>query len=216
MAYTQVQVISDTDRRHVVKRVNFANNETNALVVNAAALAYAVVTVTTQASANNFQVGETVNAASGGSGIVQDILSPTTVTLINTQGTFTPGTTLTGATSGRVRVQDGSVVPAQHRLEVSRIIYNITENGDEVVTLMWEGTGDGANNRSIAALSGSGVLDLAVHGARVPNNANSATGNITLTTDHWGAKSAYTLVLDVSKNDGYAAPYLQRNVLGHY
>ena len=79
MAYTQVQVIADTDRRHVVKRVNVANTESSALVVNAAALGYAVVKITTDSSANNFKVGETVNSSSGGTATVQDVLSPTLI-----------------------------------------------------------------------------------------------------------------------------------------
>lgn len=217
MAYTQVQVIADTDRRHVVKRVNFANTETSALVVNAAALSYAVVQLTTDASANNFKVGETVNSSSGGAGTVQDVLSPTKINLIDVTGTFADNDTLTGATTGKVRTQDGAAVPDTYQLQVARILYDVSDsNKAEVVELMWEGNGGGANNRTIATLSGKGVLEFDTHAARIPNNANAATGNIILSTYQWDTKSTYTIVLDVNKSNGYAQPYLQRNVLGRY
>lgn len=218
MAYTQTQTLCDTDRRLVVKRVNSANTESDALVVNAAALNFAIVTITTDASANNFKVGETVNASpSGASGIVQDVLSSTKITVINVSGSFADNDTITGATTGRVRTQDGVAAPASYRLEIANILYDIGGNGgNEKVELMWEGTGGGANNRTIAILSGTGQLSLAETNMRANNNANSATGNITLNTLNWSANAHYTVLLDVSKNTGYAIPNLERNVLGSY
>lgn len=217
MAYTQVQVIADTDRRHVVKRVNYANTETSALVVNAAALSYAVVAVTTDASANNFKVGETVNSSSGGTATVQDVFSPTAINLINVSGTFADGDTITGTTTLHTRTQDGAVAPETYVLQVARILYDVSDsNNDEIVELIWEGTGGGANNRTIATLTGKGVLELDTHGARIPNNANTPTGNIILTTSNWNSGSTYTLVLDVNKSNGYAQPYLMRNAVGRY
>lgn len=217
MAYTQVQVIADTDRRHVVKRVNVANNESSALVVNAAALACAIVTVTTVSSANNFKVGETVTSTSGGSAVVQDVLSPTKINLINVSGTFATSDTITGGTSLRTRTQSGAPVPATYNLQVSRVIYDVSDsNNDEIVELAWEGQGGGANNRTIVTLSGKGVLEFDTHGARIPNNAVNATGNIVITTTNWNSNSAYTVLLDISKQAGYEQPYLQRNTLGRY
>lgn len=217
MAYTQVQVITDTDRRHVVKRVNFANTESSALVVNAAALKYAVVQVTTDAAANNFKVGETVNSSSGGTATVQDVLSPTKINLIDVSGTFADNDVITGQTSLKTRTQDGAAAPDTYVLQVARILYDISpSNNSEVVELMWEGNGGGANNRTIATLTGQGVWELDTHGARIPNNANNPTGNIVLTTNHWDTKSTYTLVIDLNKYSGYAQPFLQRNVLGRY
>lgn len=217
MAYTQVQVIADTDRRHVVKRVNFANTESGALAVNAASLAFAIVQITTTASANNFKVGETVSSTSGGSAIVQDVLSPTLVNLINVSGSFNNGDTITGATTSRTRTQSGSAAPDTYSLNVTRILYDVTDGpNDEIVSLIWEGTGGGANNRTITTLSGKGVLEFDTHGARIPNNANTPTGNILVTTDNWTVNSAYTIILETSKVNGYALPYLQRNTLGSY
>lgn len=211
MAYTQVQTIADTDRRLVTKRINSANTETSALVVNAAALSSAKVTLTTASSANNFRVGETVNAASGGSAVVQDIINSTSVILVSVSGSFTDTTTITGATSGKVRTQAGSLAPQTYSLHVSRILYDITGNALSAVELLWEGQGGGANNRTIAILSGRGALELDTHGTRIPNNATSPTGNIILNTIQWGADAAYSLILDVSKVGGYAAPWMERN-----
>ena len=99
----------------------------------------------------------------------------------------------------------------------ARVIYDVSDtNNKEVVELMWEGNGGGANNRTIVTLSGKGVLEFDTQGARIPNNANNATGNIILTTNQWDTKSAYTIVIDVNKYSGYAQPFLQRNVLGRY
>jgi len=216
MAYTQVQVIADTDRRHVVKRVNSANTETSALVVNAAALSFAVVQVTTASSANNFQVGERVEATSGGTGTVQDVLSPTLVNLIDVSGTFANNDTLTGGTTGKTRTQNGAVAPDTYVLQVARVLYTVGGGNEKSVELLWEGNGGGANNRTIVTLSGTGVLEFDSQGARIPNNANVATGNIILTTNQWNANSTYTIILDVNKYSGYAQPYLQRNVLGRF
>lgn len=216
MAYTQVQIIADTDRRHAVKRVNSGNSESSALVVNAAALSFAVAALTTDASANNFEVGEVLTSASGGTATVQDVFSTTLLNVINVVGTFADNDSLTGGTTGRVRQQNGAIARDTYTLHVSRVLYDVTEGNRELVSLLWEGTDGGANNRTIATLSGKGIFEFDTHGARIPNNANSATGNIILTTDNWIANSAYTIVLDASKVTGYAAPYLQRNMLGRY
>ena len=207
MAYTQVQIIADTDRRYAIKRVNSGNTESSALVVNVAALSYAMTQITTDASSNNFTVGEVITSASGGTATVQSVYSTTVIRVIDKVGTFADNDTLTGGTSGKVRVQDGSTsVPDPYRLHCSKIIYDVTEGNRELVSVLWEGTGGGANNRTIATLSGKGAFEFDTAAARIPNNANSATGNIILTTDNWIANSAYTIVLDVSKQDGYANP----------
>lgn len=207
MAYTQVQIIADTDRRHAIKRVNSGNSESSALVVNAASLSRAMVQITTDASSNNFTIGEVITSASSGTAIVQDVYSTTVIRVVDLVGTFADNDTLTGSTSGKVRVQDGSTsVPDPYRLHCSKIIYDVTEGNRELVSLLWEGTGGGANNRTIATLSGKGAFEFDTFAARITNNANSATGNIILTTDNWIANSAYTIVLDVSKQAGYANP----------
>lgn len=205
MAYTQVQIIADTDRRHAIKRVNSGNNETSALVVNAASLSHAMVQITTDSSSNNFTIGEVITSASSGTATVQDVYSSTVIRVIDVVGTFADNDTLTGATSGKVRVQDGAKsVPDAYTLHCSKIIYDVTEGNRELVSLLWEGTSGGANNRTIATLSGKGAFEFDTFAARITNNANSATGNIILTTENWIANSAYTIVLDVSKQAGYA------------
>lgn len=212
MAYTQTQTIADTDRRHVLKRVSYANTETSALVVNAAALAYAIVRITTDASANNFKVGETINSSSGGTATVQDILSDTVISVTGISGTFADNDVLTGTTTLKTRTQDGSTTNANYVLEVANILYDVSgPNDDEKVELMWEGQGGGANNRTIALISGSGNLPLAEVNARANNNAINATGNIILSTLNWGANAHYTLIMDISKNGGYGRPNEERN-----
>lgn len=214
MAYTQVQVIADTERRHVVKRINSGNTESAALVVNAAALSYAVLTITTAASSNTFKIGEIVTTSNGaGSATVQDVINATAFTIVNiTTGAFNDTGVITGATSQRSRTQSGSPTADTYNLNVSRILYDIKgQTGAEKVTLLWEGTGGDANNRTIAILGNSGVLELDTHAARINNNANTPTGNILVTTDGWDANAHYTLILDVSKREGYAGP---RSVYG--
>lgn len=209
MAYTQVQVLSDTDRRHAVKRINSGNTEAAVLFVNAAALAHALQTITTEASANTFKVGETVSTTNtnGVVATVLDVVNSTTIIVTTANGTFGNAGVITGATSGVTRTQSGNAVPFTYDLQVARIIYDVKgSTGAEKVSLLWEGTGGGANNRTIAILSGSGVLELDTHAVRVINNANTPTGNILITTDAWDANSHYTLILDISKREGYAMP----------
>lgn len=211
MAYTQTQTIADTDRRHVLKRVNYANTETNALVVNAAALTYAIVRITTDASANNFRIGETINSSSGGTATVQDIISNTLIHVTGISGTFADNDTLTGTSTLKTRTQDGATNNATYVLETANILYDVGGPSDgEKIELMWEGNGT-SNNRTIAILGGSGSLPLAEVNARANNNANNATGNIILSTLNWGANCHYTLVMDISKNGGYGIPNIEKN-----
>lgn len=216
MAYVQVQTLVDTDRRHVTKRVNEGTTETNALVVNAAALSYALSTLTTAVSANGFKVGEVVNSSSGGTATVQDVTNSTSIIVFDATGTFSDSDTITGTVSGRTRVQSGSLVPATKVVNVTRILFNVLGSLSAKIRLEWEGNGGGANNRTIATLAGSGVLELDTYGMRANNTANVATGNIILSTLNWDANCHYTLYLDTSKSTGYEPPYYDRNTNGGY
>jgi len=208
MAYKESQTLCDTDRRLVLKLVNVGTVETANLVVNSAALAYALSTLTlaanTTASPMNFNGGETVNAAAGGSAIVQSVVNNTSVKLHTVSGTFTTAQNVTGALTGTVRVQNGALSVDSNTLQVSKLVWDVQGVGCSV-ELLWQGNGGGANNRTIAVLSGQGVLEADVLMARIPNNANNATGNILLTTNGFVANSTYTVLMDVAKSGGYAA-----------
>lgn len=216
MPYVQVQTLVDTDRRLVTKRVNEGTTETSALVVNAAALSYALTTITTALSANNFRVGELVNSTSGGTATVQDITNSTSIILSDVSGTFQNGDVILGQTTGRARTQSGAAVPRTKQINVNRILFNIHGALESKVRLEWEGTGGGANNRTIAALAGGGVFELDTYGFRANNTANSPTQNIVLTTLNWNANCHYTMFLDISKTAGYEPPYFDRNTNGGY
>lgn len=209
MAYVQVQTLVDTPMRYVTKRVNSGNTESNTLVANAAALAFATVALTTVASANNFKVGETVTAQAGGTAIVQDVINSTAVMLSNVSGTFTTAQTVTGDVSGKIRTQNGSLANSTYDLQVARIIFNISAGS--AVSLEWEGEGGSANNRTVAILAGSGEMLLDSWGMRSNNTAVSPTGNLILNTLQWTANAHYTLLVDVSKGEGYAYPHYERN-----
>jgi len=216
MAYVQAQVLVDTPTRHVAKRVNSATTETDALFVNVSSLAYAVYTLGTVASANNFLEGETITAQAGGTAVVQKVTNSTSIAIHSPAGTFTPAQTLTGATSGKVRTQGGSTYAnSVWRITVDQIIYNVSGGiaaaAEGKVELSWQADG-ATNNRSIVVLSGQGILDLKSLGMRANNNANGAgvTGNITISTLLFGANSHYTLFVDCSKTAGYA-PVSQDN-----
>lgn len=209
MPYLQTQVIADTDRRFVIKRVNTANNEANVVVVNCAALKYALSTLTTAASANNFKTGELVNAASGGSGFVQDTINSTTVILHSANGTFSTSTTITGAESGKTRVQSGSLTPHTKRVSLEAVRHNIASPAATAygkVELVWEGQGGGGNNAVAVVLAGSGDFSLSSWGAKANNNATSPTGNLLLNVLDWSANSHYTLIIEVNKELGFAMP----------
>lgn len=212
MAILETQVLSDTPRRYVAKRINVGNTETASVFVNAAALGYSVSVLTLDAGSNNFTSGECINAASGGSAWVQSMINSTAVAVINASGTFTAATVLTGNTSGRTRVQSGSIATTAKNLAAQRIVYSIGGPLDAKLQLDWEGSPAGAtNNRALVVLSGQGVLELDTHGARANNNATNATGNILVTTLNWTANSHYTLVLDLAKGAGYEPVTLDSN-----
>ncbi len=210
MAYPETQVITDTDRRHVIKAVNVGVSQTDALLVNAAALSYAVQTLTTGASANNFRVGENVASSGGGTAIVQDVVNSTSVMLINVVGTWTPGGTVTGANTATVRTQSGALAVSPYVLHCQRMIFSVGGNTSSKIEVKWQGNG-AANSQAIAVLAGTGVFEFDTHAARIPQQANGATGNITISTVNFGTDAHYTLVLDVAKASGYAPPYLDRN-----
>jgi hypothetical protein len=222
MAYTQAQTLVDTPTRHVTKRVNVANAESSAVLVNAAALNYALSTLTLKVNSISyapFKVGETITANAGGTAIVQDVINTSTVIVYSASGTFTNTEPIVGATSAVTRVQNADLAAQTYRLSVARIIFNV--DGGNVanpgrVQLEWEGTGGGANNRSIAVLSGSGAYEFDSFGARANNTANTPTGNLLVTTIGWDANTHYTLVVDCSKNLGYAPQYLDRNQRNGY
>lgn len=216
MAYVQVQTLVDTDRRHVTKRVNEGTTETNALVVNVAALSYALSTLTTASSANGFKVGETVNSTSGGTATVQDVTNSTSIVVFDATGIFNNGDTITGITSGKTRTQSGALAAETKVVNVTRIIFNVLGSLAAKIRMEWEGVGGGANNRTIATLGGNGVLELDTYGMRANNTANNATGNIILSTLNWDANCHYTLYVDTSKTAGYAPPYFDRNTNGGY
>lgn len=216
MPYVQVQTLVDTDRRLVTKRINEGTTETNALVVNAEALSYATTLVTTVASANNFRVGETINSTSGGTATVQDITNTTSLVISDVVGTFANGDVLTGVTTGRTRTQNGAAVSRPKQINVNRVLFNIGGSLTAKVRLEWEGSGGGANNRTIVVLGGSGVFELDTYGFRANNTANVATQNIVMSTLNWDANAHYTLYLDVSKTLGYEPPYFDRNTNGGY
>lgn len=216
MPYVQVQTLVDTDRRLVTKRINEGTSETNALVANAEALSYATTRLTTVASANNFRVGETINSTSGGTATVQDITNSTSIVVSDPVGTFINGDVLTGVTTGKTRTQSGAAVSRPKQINLNRVLFNIGGSLTAKVRLEWEGTGGGANNRTIAVLGGSGVFELDTYGFRANNTANTPTQNIVLSTLNWDANSHYTLFLDVSKTLGYEPPYFDRNTNGGY
>lgn len=215
MAYVQAQVLVDTPTRHVAKRVNSATVETDQLFVNVSSLSAAVFTLGTVASANNFLEGETITAQAGGTAVVQKVINSTALALHSPSGTFTTAQTLTGATTGKVRTQNGSVANSAWRIAVDQIVYNVfggagTTNEGKV-ELSWQADGI-TNARCIAVLSGAGILDLKNLGMRANNNANGAgvTGNITISTLLFTSNSSYTLFVDCSKGAGFA-PVSQDN-----
>lgn len=204
MAYIETQVLSDTDRRHLLKVVNVGTAQTDVVIVNAAALSYATQTLTTDAANTWFLPGEVVTSASGGTAKVSIATNTTSVVLFDVSGTFGAGNTVTGATSNAVRTQSGTLTPSSYRLDAQRITYDISSEAK--VELKWQGTSGGANNRVLAVLSGQGAFGLESIASRIPNNANSATGNVLLNTVNFTGNSHFTLVLDFSKSVGYAPP----------
>jgi hypothetical protein len=213
----KVQTIVDTSHRTSVLLTNLsdATGEADVLKVNAAALVGAFRTLTTVANVTNgyFKIGEVITAnTSGATGVVadQEQLSNGSLQLkvVSCSGTFATGEALTGSDSNTTQVQSGAQSIPSYRFTLSRIVYSVV-NGAAVLT--WHGTGGGANNRVAWNCSDSSDIVFSEIGGALPNDANSATGNLTLTTRAFNANSSYSIFMNLQKMSGYTAVLKEKN-----
>lgn len=200
----------DTSSRAAIHLTNLSDGtgEAAVLKVNAAALsgAYREITMAANASLALFKIGETVTSSGGATGVVayEDQLAngAILVRVVNCTGTFGTGETITGGTTTVARVQTGAQVIPSYRVMISRLVFSV-ENG--AAALIWEGTGGGANNRTAWACSDAGDIVFSEMGGSLRNDANSATGNIVLSTRGFNANSSYSIVMNLQKTSGYTA-----------
>ena len=208
--------VVDTEHRAAIQLTNLSDGtgESAVLKVNAAALmgAYREITLVANASLAYFKIGESITASGGATGVVADQqpLSNGAVLhrVTSCTGTFATAETITGAQTAVARVQTGAQTIPSYRFTLSRIVYSV-EGGAAV--LIWEGTGGGANNRTTWACSDASDVVFSELGGALRNDANSATGNMLVSTRGFNANSSYSILMDLRKTSGYTAIFKEKN-----
>ena len=77
--------------------------------------------------------------------------------------------------------------------KISRVWYSInTANAKSAVELIW----DGATNATAMLLSGNGYFDLRTAGNEIPNNADTPTGDVLLSTKNFALGDNYTIIIE--------------------
>ena len=208
--------VVDTHTRAAIHLTNLSDGtgEADVLKVNAAALFGAYRTITlTNASSQFFRIGETITSSGGATGVVadQELLANASVQVkvVSCTGTFGTGETITGGTSTVARVQTGAQVIPDYRFTLSRIAFSVL-NGAAILT--WQGLGGAANNRPAWTCADTGDIVFSELGGALRNDANSATGNMTLSTRGFIANSAYSILVNLQKTSGYTAILKERNM----
>ena len=77
--------------------------------------------------------------------------------------------------------------------KISRVWYSInTSNAKSGVELIW----DGDTNATAMLLGGNGYFDLRTAGNEIPNNANTPTGDVLLSTKNFAIGDNYTIIIE--------------------
>ena len=88
-----------------------------------------------------------------------------------------------------------------YEMSISRVGYNIASRQLGYVQLFWYGAGGGANNSTILNLDLCGEYSEDQGVVSLKNNAISPTGDIGINTVGFQANCAYTLILELRKNN---------------
>jgi hypothetical protein len=110
--------------------------------------------------------------------------------------------TLYGALTSNNNVIPNGTPLSYYGLTVTRIGYNIASQQKGYVQLFWTGS-SAANNSTIMNLDLSGEYSEDQGMVSIPNNAIGATGDIGVQTFGLVANSAYTMVLELRKQNEY-------------
>ena len=86
-------------------------------------------------------------------------------------------------------------------LSLSRVGYNIASMQKGYVEIFWYGSGGGANNATMFTLDLSGEYSEDQGVVSLKNNAISPTGDIGINTYGLGANCAYTMILELRKDN---------------
>lgn len=130
--------------------------------------------------------------ASGGNEVQTVMIDPRTLSgLLNANG---------------APYQSGNTLPAgfgANSLSIKKIIYNVDSEVGHL-QLKWQGD-TAANDKTIVALGGAAGGDTNPNDnwPVITNNASQPTGNITVQTVGTTANAAYTLIIELHKNNQY-------------
>ena len=77
--------------------------------------------------------------------------------------------------------------------KISRVWYSInTSNAKSGVEIIWDGT----TNATAMLLGGNGYFDLRTAGNEIPNNADTPTGDVLLSTKNFALGDNYTIIIE--------------------
>ena len=77
--------------------------------------------------------------------------------------------------------------------KISKVWYTVnTANGKSAVELLFDGT----TNATALLLSGNGHIDLRPSGNEIPNNAETPTGDVLLSTKNFADGDNYTIIVE--------------------
>ncbi len=220
-----IVILEDNHNRCVIKLTGFTSAgdaEASVLKVNAAALVGACMDLTINAaqmalntSHYKFVPGEVVTA-NGGSGAVGVVATFTPgagaansvvrVVLTNSAVAFANTDQIVGSRMGGVANVALAARP-WYQLNLESIWHTITGKNGEAVGLEFQDATGGANTATAIILHGENYLGKAsTIPTRIPNPHANTDPNIYLSTYNFAAKSSYSLLLEIGKQDGYGVP----------
>lgn len=203
-----VTILVDDDRHTIAKIWTFqetAGDESSVLKVNASTLVARTLILTTPNTATpsfDFMPGEIVTGnTSGATGYIVEStpLSQTVIIGILT-GTFSNTEIITGAESNCSITLNTITVPA-YVLSIDQVWFDIPDS--VVVGLEFDNNG---TPTTVLPLTDQGIYGRAEfwNGLKINNLFNPSNGNLYVSTYGLGAKQAYSVVVELHKDKGFA------------
>ena len=94
----------------------------------------------------------------------------------------------------KVDASETTFMSEDNTKKISKIWYSINcTNNKSAVELLWSGEN---SNATAIILSGNGYWDFRASGNEVPNNAESATGDVLLSTRNFANGDNYTIIVE--------------------
>lgn len=200
-----IQILEDNHSYTVVKclfHTTTANDEVDALKINVATLIGQTRVLTLTANSSAWVPGEMITGnTTSATAFVKD-WAPATNALTVVLGTGTLSNTegITGDMLKRTAAINGTITIPQHLVDIRSILWNITAPAK--IEVEW-GLANGSFSPAIT-LAESGYFGENSLPSQIKNDATGPNGNIYVSTHGLTAKGGYSLILELSKQAGFA------------